>query len=244
MRGLLLLLVALLLALTSLTKAQAQGQPSQIESLTVSLLPQYDDPRLLVIYNATLDAPGEVLLGAPSGVELHAAAYRDEAGTLRDAEAGFRAESDGRFIRVDAPTREVQVELYYDVIPRQPQRSVTFTLPRQRYDVENLTWTATFPTSSSDAGAEPPMTPLGLNHFGMLEWQREAGPLPAGETAAQTISWLRESDAPSFEVPGAEAAPAPEPPSRSWLPYTGAFLAFLVGVLLVANGIHRQRRAA
>jgi hypothetical protein len=231
-------LLGLLLVFASVPGASAQGQ---IQSLTVSLLPQYDDTRLLIIYTATLDEPGEVLLAAPSGVELRVAAYFNEDGERQSTAAQFEAASDGRFIRVTAPTREVQLELLYDVIPPGPQRAVTFTLPAQRYSIDELVWTTTFPVDSTDHEADPAMEPLGLNHFGMQEWQRDAGPLPAGETASQTISWVRESNSPSFSMSAIESPPPNA--ERSMLIYGGAALVFLIGGLLVADGIRKQRRS-
>lgn len=240
MRRLVVVLAGLLFAILGTPGVRAQNE---VESLTVSLLPQYDDPRLLVILTATLDAPGEVLLGAPSGVELNTAAYLNEQREYQSTEAAFEAASDGRFIRFTTPAREVRVEFFYDVIPPGPERTVTFTLPRQRYSIANLVWKTTFPVDSANPQADPAMDSLGLNHYGMQEWQRAAGPLPLGETASQTIRWVRESNAPSFSMSAIESPPSSgNTPTRSVLVYGGALLAFLVGGLLVADGIRKQRR--
>lgn len=233
------LLVCLLLLL-GIGQASAQ-QAARVERLTVSLLPQYDDPRLLIIYEATLDAPGSAVLAVPPAVELHAAAYLAEDGRLREMEATFEGASDGRFIRFTTPARTARLEFYQDVIPRQAARRVDFTLPAQREALDTLRWIVVFPLDATDLATEPAMTEAGQNHFGMVEFTRDAGSLPASQSAQQRFSWARESNEPSF----LSAAAAPEPPAPSTSPSTLQIvlvLGFGVGVGLVVNGLWRLRR--
>jgi hypothetical protein len=236
------LLAVLLLFLGSTSVWAQEPTAGEVESLTISLLPQYDDPRLLIIYEAVLPQPGEVAMGVPPGVELHTAAYRAADGTLRSTEARWDAASTGRYIRFSAPTREVRLELYQDVVPRQTDRFVDFTLPRQLFDVARLRWVVVFPLDSTEIVTEPPMERYGLNHIGMEEYHREAGRLPVGERALQTIEWARESNEPSIILP--DDPPAAADPTMGDLHpvYVGAGLAFLVGLALVLNGLWRQRR--
>ncbi|MBA3531787.1 MAG: hypothetical protein H0T73_07710, partial [Ardenticatenales bacterium] len=199
----LLLLALFLTAGHSVAAAQSQ---STVETLTLSLLPQYDDPRLLIIYEATLSAPGEVAFAVPPSVELHHAAYRAEDGTLHEVEGHFDAASNGRFVRFTVATREARLELYQDVIPRQTERFIDFTLPAHPYDIPLLRWVAIFPLNASAIATTPAMTSTGQSHLGLQSFEREAGPLPAGTRAEQSIEWQRESSEPAIFVPQAEAA--------------------------------------
>lgn len=238
----LVLLACLPLLALSIERASAQ-QAARVERLTVSLLPQYDDPRLLILYEVTLDAPGSVALAVPPAVELHAAAYLAEDGRLRDLEAAFEGASDGRFIRFTSPTRNARLELYQDVIPQQAERTVDFTLPAQRDALDALHWVVVFPLDATDLATEPAMSEAGQNHFGMAEFTRDAGPLPARQPATQRLTWVRESDAPSFLSAAASSVPeAPVPTDSPSTLQIALVLGFGLGLGLVVNGLWRLRR--
>ncbi len=231
---LLSLLIGLLWGSFSISVAQNEVR---VESLTLSLLPQFNDQRLLIIYEATLEAPGSAALAIPAAVELEAALYRADDGTLIDIEAEFEGASDGRFIRFSSPAANARLELYQDVIPRQAERFVDFTLPAQRYDLDSLRWLVTFPLDASNFVTKPPMNPLGQNHFGMEEFEREVAPLPAGERASQTIEWYRESDEPSFVM----TEESPSEGQDLTVTYIGLAVVFLMGFGLMLHGLWRLR---
>lgn len=214
---------------------------AQVETLTVSLLPQFNDPRLLIIYDAQLNQPGSAVLAIPSAVELHRASYQSEDGELIEIEAEFEAASDGRFIRFSSPNQTARLELYQDVIPRNPQRFIDFTLPDQRYDLQNLRWVVTFPLDSSNMITKPPMALLGQNHFGMQEYHRDAGPLPAGQDAEQTIEWVRQSDQPSFTFASEEENILADQDNLMPI-YIGLGGLFLVGLVMVLHGAWQLRQ--
>lgn len=225
------LLIGLLWGSFSISVAQNEVR---VESLTVSLLPQFNDQRLLIIYEAALEAPGSAVLAIPSAVELEAALYRADDGKLSEIEAEFEGASDGRFIRFTSPAANARLELYQDVIPRQAERFVDFTLPTQRYDLDSLRWLATFPLDASNFVTNPPMKPLGQNHFGMEEFEREVAPLPAGTDASQTIEWYRESDEPSFVVTEESTSEG----QNLTVTYIGLAVVFLMGFGLMLHGLH------
>lgn len=243
MRGPRALLGAFLLLLLMAVPARAQND-ARVTGLTVSLQPQFDDPRLLLVLEATLDRPGSALIAIPPAVELHGASYADESGALQPLAASFEATSEGRYIRVDSPTREARLALYQDVIPSGPERVVLFTLPPQRYELETLRWTATFPGDATGIATEPAMEAVGNNHFGLPQFQRVAGPLAARESATQRIAWVRASDEPVFALaaaPDSDPLPAPAP-SRSRTNLVLAAL-FVLGLGLVMHGLWQSRRA-
>ncbi len=214
---------------------------AQVESLTVSLLPQFNDRRLLIIYEAQLDQVGTAVLAIPSAVELHRASYQSDEGELVEIKAEFEAASDGRFIRFTSPNKTARLELYQDVIPRTTARFVDFTLPDQRYDLQALNWIATFPLDSSDLKSDPPMTLLGENHFGMQEYRRNAGPLPAGQDAKQTIEWVRISEEPSFTFTNEEENILANDDDLMPL-YIGLGALFFVGLVMALHGAWQLRQ--
>jgi len=222
--------------------AQSEAQTSaQVEILTVSLLPQFNDRRLLILYEAQLDQAGSAVLAIPPAVELHRASYQSAEGELIEIQAEFEAASDGRFIRFTSPHQTARLELYQDAIPRNPQRFIDFTLPEQRYNLQTLRWVVTFPLDSSNIKTDPPMTLLGQNHFGMQEYQRDAGALPAGEDAKQTIEWVRTSNEPSFTFASEEENILANEDNLTPI-YIGLGGLFLVGLVMVLHGAWKWRQ--
>lgn len=232
-----LLALALLVTLLVGQRTWAQGS-SRIEQLTVTLMPQYDDPRLRIVYEVTLEAPGALTLPVPPGVELRRAAYRQEDGSLQEVEATFQAAPEGRFIQFATLTREGYLELYQDAYPPQPQRALTYTLPASRDPIAALRWIALFPPDVDEIELDPPMEADGSNHLGMPRFERVEGALPAGTSSQQSLRWYRESSEPFLFVPPPteESAPSTTP---QWL----ALALFLLGLALVLHGLWRQRRA-
>jgi hypothetical protein len=241
-----LLLLSLLVITVAVENVTAQGGIATIESLTVTLMPQYDDPRLLMVYEATLASPGEVALGVPSGVELARASYHVEDGRLEDAEASFEAAPEGRFIHFNVPTNQARLDLYYDVITAGPERFVDFTLPRQKGAIAGVTWQAILPADATDITSSPGMALAGENHLGMPVYEREEGSIEEGERPFQNLAWVRASDAPFLLLPGDEAAEQNSGfingLSRQSYIYLGGGLLFLVGLWLVVDGFRKQRR--
>lgn len=264
------------LAALFFTATAAAQTRATLQTLTVSLLPQYDDPRLMIVLEAELSSAGTASIAIPTAVELVAAEAKAEDGTYTAMEARFDGASDGRFITFTSPTSSVRLVLYQDVIPDQPERDLTFTLPAQRDALSNLTWRVVFPLSAKSLVTEPEMTGIGAVHFGMEGFERDAGALPARTSATQRLAWVRQSNAPSFARPVTTPVPAAEQPSTlSSLPVPlekaartlagtseplpdrqptgwfsrlqenpliwGGVAVFILGLLLVVDGVARQR---
>lgn len=207
------LLLGLLLAIPPTTYAQSSAT---LQTLTVSLLPQYDDPRLMIVFEAELNQAGSSAIAIPSAVELTAADAKAADGSYTPIEATFEGASDGRFITFTSPTSSVRLVFYQNVIPRQPERDLTFTLPAQRDALTMLKWRVVFPLGAKDIATTPEMISIGAVHYGMEGFEREVGTLPARTPAAQQLAWVRQSNAPSFAQ--AVATPAPGAATTSTLP--------------------------
>lgn len=203
---------------TGFTSADHAQSTATLQSLTVSLLPQYDDPRLMIVFEADLNQAGTGAIAIPTAVELTGADAKAADGTYTPIEAAFEGASDGRFITFTSPTPSVRLVFYQDVIPPQPERDLTFTLPAQRDDLTLLQWRVVFPLGAKEMLTEPEMGSIGAVHYGMEGFERDAGALPADTPATQRLAWVRQSNAPSFAQAIATPAPATEPDSASVLP--------------------------
>lgn len=233
----LLLALALVLLLPMTLLAQA----ARFDEFTVTLLPQYDDPRLLILYEATLSAAGPVALAVPPAVELHEVAFWGDDGRLKRLEGRFEGRSDGRYLTFESPAREIRVELYQDVIPPGPERTVLFTLPAQERPIGQFRWNVVFPLESEVVAGSPPMLSTGTDHLGMATFTREVGAVAAGEAVRQEIRWTRVSSEPSIVLPEAVEI---DPAGGRRTTLIGAALLFVAGLGLVLSGLWRGRRAA
>ncbi len=196
----LLFLAALCIVVTvggNASIAHAQT-PSALQTMTVSLLPQYDDPRLLIIFEAELDQPGQGAIAIPDAVELHSAEAQQEDGSYQPIEAKFEGATDGRVITFTSPTRAVRLSFYQDVITRDTNHTLDFIMPAQRDTLTSLKWRAVFPLGASTLATDPVMTAIGDVHYGMAGFERDAGALAARTPATQQMNWQRASNSPSF----------------------------------------------
>lgn len=210
-------LILILLTLFFIPSAHAQSTAT-LQTLTVSLLPQYDDPRLMIVFEAELNQPGSSAIAIPTAVELTGAEAKAADGTYTPIEATFEGASDGRFITFTSPTPSVRLVFYQDVIPQQPERDLTFTLPAQRNTLTALKWRVVFPLGAKEIVTEPEMGSIGAVHYGMEGFEREAGGLPADTPTTQRLVWVRQSNAPSFAQAIATPNPATEADSVPALP--------------------------
>lgn len=210
-------LIGIFLTLFFIPSAHAQNTAT-LQTLTVSLLPQYDDPRLMIVFEAELNQAGRGAIAIPTAVELTGADAKAADGTYTPIEATFEGASDGRFITFTSPTPSVRLVFYQDVIPPQPERDLTFTLPAQRDPLTTLKWRVVFPLGAKEIVTTPEMGSIGAVHYGMEGFERDAGTLPADTVATQRLAWVRQSNAPSFAQAIATPPPATEADSASVLP--------------------------
>jgi len=118
-----LLTLAILLAPALLLpqSAATQGAPVQIDTLTVAIWPEYDQPETLVVYRVQLDAeaplPVEVSFRLPPYIqEMYAVAYGDSGGGLVSIDPTtyeLRQEDDGVRLTMPVTSPRLQFE-YYD----------------------------------------------------------------------------------------------------------------------------------
>jgi hypothetical protein len=172
----------------------------------------------MIVFEAELNQAGTSAIAIPTAVELTGAEAKAADGTYAPMEATFEGASDGRFITFTSPTSSVRLIFYQDIIPAQPERDLTFTLPAQRDALTALKWRVVFPLGAKSMVTEPEMGTIGAVHYGMEGFEREAGSLPADTPATQRLTWVRQSNAPSFAQSISTPNPTTESESPSALP--------------------------
>lgn len=233
--------------------AALQGTGPVIRQLEVSLWPEYDDPRLLVIYHGELasEVTQPVRLPIPADAEVHAVAYVADDGTLVNLE--WRAETAGgeRILVLSPPTQGFQVEYYWDVLGPGPEKSFTVSIAAGPQLVQALRFQAQEPVGAHDLRGDPPLQGPTVGFQGLNYYVREAGPLAPGGVAQQAVRYVKTDDRLSVtavqpapaQSTGAERTTAVSSMRALWLyPVVAVFL--VTGVALITFGVRRSRRAS
>ena len=253
-RLLALLGVAVLGCLTLGTASATQGEPPTIQRLQVSLWPEYDDPRLLVIYRGELasEATQPVRLPIPADAEVHAVAYVAEDGTLVNLDWTSETAEDGRVLVLSPPTRAFQVEYYWDVLGTGPERSFTVPIAAGPQPVQALRIQVQEPVGAQDLQGDPPLEGPTVGFQGLNYYVREAGPLAPGAVVRQTVRYVKRDTRLSVAVvqptpaqpAQAEKAVAAAVPTRPIRLYVLVATLLVVGTSLIAFGVWRSRHPA
>ncbi len=237
-RFVLLPIVLLVISLLFVSGIEAQGVP-RLHALDISLWPEYDDPRVLVIIFGTLDEPNtEVRVPLPEKAELNAVAYVSEDGRLLTAE--WRAEAvDGKTtIVVSVPSKQFHVEYYLDAVTPGEKTVVHVRIPVPEAQITQATLTVQQPANTTDFEGDPPLGPLEQGFGGLMYATRNLGALSPGDVVEQVVRYTRLAPGLST-TPRALVTPVPPPdqapePGRNWIPVAvGVLIALVIAVLVV-----------
>jgi hypothetical protein len=239
-------LLALMLALAGAilpSRAWAQADIT-LETVTVRVWPEFDQPSVLVFYVGDLPAdttfPVDIRIPIPSGVDVNAVAYTDETtGELFSADYEV---VDGA-VTMSLPGPTFWIEFYDDLTIDGDTRQyeATWTSP---YPVETLIWEIELPVGGTNleldtgASSEAVTDPNGLPAFRVTETG-----VDAGETAALAFTYTKADDALSIDqiqpaaAAGGETTATPPPASSNEPPTWLVILLLLVGLGLVGLGV-------
>jgi hypothetical protein len=220
-------------------------EPPTIDTLNLSLWPEYDRPGLLVIYraqfgaNTPLPLPVEIRIpveaGGPSAV-----AYLDEQSQPIQQEYTSRTEDDWVVVSMELPTRGLQLE-YYLPLPDAAennadtgQRLIPFTYTAD-YPVTRIDVDVQEPVGVTDFSLDPAATSTEQGSGGVTYYLSTAGPLAQNGTATWTISYNRTTPGLTVDAaPSPTAAPAPAAASSG---ESSSGLLIVLGALLAMAGV-------
>ena len=207
--------VAALLLVAGLTlgvrPAAAQG-PVSLETLLISLWPEFDRAAVLVILDGTLPAgttlPAQVALHMPAAAgQPSATAYTAADGTLLAAPFTTTTAGDDIIVTLTTETLKFRLE-YYDPALSQTgsQRAYTFAW------TSATAVTAAVVRLQQPAGATAPtttpaLTSVGAGEFGLQYYEGDLGALTAGQSVQVAVGYTKTDDTLSSVAVGA-AAPA------------------------------------
>jgi len=196
--------------------------------LAVAVMPEYDEPRVLVSYygelNEDVSLPLEMRLRIPADAAVERACSVSSA-TEEYVCGEYSAQPDGDYalLTYEAVTPIVYVEFYYGSTSGAGERSLDFTL-LPPYPVDNLDLFVQEPRGASDFALSPaPAETLGDERFRHHSYNYQN--LAADEPVTIRIAYSRDTDEPSISAFGASAPVGDDGPAG--IP-EGPF--FLVGV--------------
>jgi hypothetical protein len=226
------LLLSGLTLLMAVSAVSAQSGPA-IERLKISLWPEYDQPRMLVIYDVQLAEdtllPTQVSLLIPVEVgEPYAVAMQGPEGDLLVAPYQRQVEGAWALITVTSDSQVVQIEYYADLQFDGATRSFAFEWPAF-VALGELVFEVQQPVDSSQVIVEPAATDIFLAANGLTYQRGSLGRRAAGERAEIRVEYQKESDRLSSDaLPAAPSIGRPQD-TQGETPDLAALLPWLVG---------------
>ncbi|MFN4219176.1 MAG: zinc ribbon domain-containing protein, partial [Candidatus Bipolaricaulia bacterium] len=171
-----------------------------LERLEISLWPEYDDPRLLVIYRGELaeDPKSPIAFTIPNTAQIHAVAHVGPAGTLLADDWQLLLDDAGQIVLFTPGSRRFQLEYYDDVLGTAPERSFVFRFRSERYEIKNLEIEVQQPLRATAFQASPALDPQGVDTRGFSYFGRRVGAVPPNTVIEQRVSYRKTDTMPSL----------------------------------------------
>jgi len=235
------LIILLLFALLTLpVPTNAQGQLA-LETVTVQLWPEFDQPAMLVIYDFTLSEgtslPVDVTLRIPTDATLIAVAYAPTGNLLNVPYQEPYEEGDWQVVTLTVDTAApYHIEYYAPLTRLNAQRDYVYLWPGE-YAVGSFNVNIKVPDDTTEITTDPQMRKVALEGSAQtsLEWgttELEAGQqLPIKLTYTRTSDQLSVSNQP-LETGAVDESTQGRVSLSNYLPYILGGL----GILLIVGG--------
>lgn len=207
-------LVTLLVFLTlimglSAQPGRAQTQPEvQLESVSLQLLPEFDQPSVYVIYEINLNEarplPQELLIEVPADAKiLNVLNFTPQGRPVEmiyeESQIGFWKD-----LRISPSSYRIRVAFQDPNLVRQGNERLYELQWLSIYPVNALSVMVRRPLGASEIVGQPALSPLDDLLEGYQYYTAEFGPVPAGELFTLTISYTKDTGA----FPALPVAPA------------------------------------
>jgi ribosomal protein L32 len=220
--------------------AQAQAQ-LHFTDVKISLLPEYDQPSVLVIYRLSLAPatalPVQLKLTLPARAQVWAVAETDASGTLIDVAHTSQTQAGRTVLAFTSDSLSVHIEYYEPLVKNGLARHIAFEWPGD-YAASALAVDFQLPAGATNLVLSPPSVTSGTDQ-GFTHYQTSPVSLAAGQSFSLTADYQRQSDALSAPTPQAPAAqPLPQNTlTKLWSANQTSILLGLLGALLLIGGL-------
>ena len=220
--------------------AQAQAQ-LHFADVKISLLPEYDQPSVLVIYQLSLapdtTLPVQLKLTLPASAQVWAVAETDASGKLIDVANTNQTQAGQTVLAFTSDSLSVHVEYYQSFVKNGPARHIAFEWPGD-YAASALAVDFQLPAGAANLVLSPPSVTT-TTQQGFIHYQTSPVSLAAGQSFSFTADYQRQSEALSATTPQATAAqPLPQNTlTKFWSANQTSLLLGLLGALLLIGGL-------
>ncbi len=228
-----ILLMLIMAMLVGPSPAMAQGSDISIQTLSISIWPEYDQRAALVFFGGQSSAIGPVDLtfNLPASATINAVAFRQSDGTL--ANASFQQQ--GNALTLTSPNGSFHIEFYDASLQFDGSKrlyTLTWVSP---YPVAALTWEVQQPAGATDMTVAPGTATLAHDQFGLSLYLVQAGAVGANQPATLAVGYSKPNNALTVEqLPGTTVTPInveplTEPGEAGGVP--DAILLVIIGVI-------------
>lgn len=240
---------AIVLVLFVLPKMTAAQEEPQIQQLRIQVMPEFDDPRVLVIVQGRMSGtfPQSTTFLLPAGAQINQMATIDvtTGQTMPQEYTTLPDVTDPRWTRVtyELDGAHFFYEFYYNPLNNESNKQFSYFF-KSLLPVADLQVEVQEPLKANNFALAPAAVTTRVDgQFGFTYHQFQLGSLPAGQDVTIEVSYTKTDSSPSVsreqlmgvssgmaeEVSGVETAVSPSPSSLSSLVMAG-----LVGVVAVA----------
>lgn len=217
--------------------AWAQTEAPRLAELRINVWPEYDQPSVLVIYDATLAEavtnPIEMSWPIPAAARVNAVAYRDATGNLLTLPFEVTGAEGGQAAAFTVDQPQFIIEYYADILAPPPNRSFDLALTSP-LAADQVTLTVRQPSRADQMQITPALPEAGVDNLGNPQYSGPVGPLAAGQVIDLAVSYTKADADPSVSA----TSPLPtEPvqPAETGLPPWVAWIIGVVGGAAVAG---------
>jgi hypothetical protein len=231
--------------------AGASGPDLHIVHLRLSIWPEYDDPRVLVMFRGAMTPrsafPARIVLPIPKGVEMIGAGMISEQNELLLHPHQILPQETHDRLELNLPVPRFFVEFYYNPFARGADKRFTYTTP-STYAVERLEVDIQQPLRATHFTTDPPAMRQETDQQGFTSHLFVYRDLGVGEARSFTVSYVKTATEPSVaRREPASGVAEPLPTARNTFVQAfgilaGAALVFIGGAWLWA-GYQRRRKA-
>lgn len=225
----------------------AEAPPGDLgmQYLRISIWPEYDDPRVLVIVRGELTpespVPTRIRLPIPKGAELLGAGMISAQSELLNHPHQILTGDASDTLELTLPVRRFFAEWYYDPLGRRThERQFTYSLALP-YAVTQLDIDILQPDAATEFRTDPAATREEVNARGGQHYWFEYQNLAPETAHTFKVAYIKTTDAPSVAKPQGPPAAQQTGPSRgtkTWMAFAmlaGCAIIFAGGVLVFKN---------
>jgi hypothetical protein len=236
-------MLLLIICLVFPLQVHAQTEIS-LNSMTIEIWPEYDQPGVLVIYQLVLSPaatlPATLTLRIPTSAGApNAVAEKQTGGSLYNITSTRQVEGDWAAITFTTTSSEVQLEYYDHGLTKEgSNRHYQFIWPGD-YAITQLTISVQQPWQASDMRIAPSLGAGVVGTDGLTYYTEDIGAITAGQNIQITLDYQKATDALSVEnLPIQPSAPISQSSSNdinfsTWLPW----ILGILGAGLIIGGI-------